>query len=315
MDSELNLSSATIRKEMAELEEIGYLMHPHTSAGRIPTDMGYRFFVDNLLSNDQHDAIARKNDLPDINLHFNKEMEIEAILHKSSEMLAGFTSYLSMIVAPALYQCRFKHIELLKFEGENFLMVLITDTGSVYKKNFTLEGKYTDLDIQAAVNTLNSQFRDKNIIDIDIDQIKITKGDSSLVFMINRIIENIKSCVEENILDKRIFVHGTSVILQQPEFIDLKKIQDIISVVENEYQLIKLLLDFSKDKDFIIKIGSELFRDGTSDLSLIASRYKIYGNSTGSIGVLGPKRMDYRKVIDILNLFRKNLADIFGSRA
>ncbi len=313
--SGLNLSSATIRKEMAGLEDMGYLTHPHTSAGRIPTDRGYRFFVDNLLSEDQHEGIIGKAELPDINLHINREMEIEAVLQKSSEMLAGFTNYLSMIVAPAIYQSKFKHIEILKFEGANFLMVLITDTGRVYKKNFMLEGDYTDLDMQAVVNTLNSQFRDKNIIDIDIDQVKIAKGDSYLVFMINKIIENIKSCVEENLLDSRIFVHGTSVILQQPEFIDLKKIQAIIRVVENEYLLMKLLLDFSKDKDFMIKIGSELFMDGTSDLSLIASRYKIFGNSTGSIGILGPKRMDYRKVIDILNLFRKNLADIFGSRA
>lgn len=313
--SGLNLSSATIRKEMADLEEMGYLTHPHTSAGRIPTDMGYRFFVDNLLSDDRLEGITRKTELPDINFHFNKEMELEAVLQKSSEMLAGFTNYLSMIVAPAIYQSKFKHIELLKFEGENFLMVLITDTGRVYKKRFTLEGDYTELDLQAVLNTLNSQFRDKNIIDIDIDQVKISEGDSYLIFMINRIIGNIKSCVEENMLDSRIFVHGTSVILQHPEFIDLKKIQDIISVVENEYLLMKVLLDFSKDKDFMIKIGSELFMDGTNDLSLIASRYKIFGNSTGSIGILGPKRMDYRKVIDILNLFRKNLVDIFGSRA
>ncbi len=312
---ELSLSPATIRKEMAELEEMGYLTHPHTSAGKIPTDRGYRFFVDNLLSNNKHGSISRKNDMPDISLHFNREMEIEAILQKSSEMLSRFTSYLSMIVAPTIYQSRFKHIELLKFEGENFLMVLITDTGRVYKKNFTLEGAYTDLDIQAVVNTLNSQFRDKNIVDIDIDQIKIPEGESSLIFLINRITENIKSCVEDSLLYNRIFVHGTSVILQQPEFIDLKKIQDIISVVENEYQLMKLLLDFSEDKDFIIKIGSELFRDGTNDLSLIASKYKIFGNSTGSIGILGPKRMDYHKVINILNLFRKNLTDIFGSKA
>jgi len=279
MGSGLNLSSATIRKEMADLEEMGYLTHPHTSAGRIPTDMGYRFFVDNLLSDDQYEGITTKTELPDINFHFNREMELEAVLQKSSEMLAGFTNYLSMIVAPAIYQSKFKHIELLKFEGENFLMVLITDTGRVYKKRFTLE------------------------------------GDSYLIFMINKIIGNIKSCVEENLLDSRIFVHGTSVILKHPEFIDLKKIQDIISVVENEYMLMKVLLDFSKDKDFMVKIGSELFTDGTNDLSLIASRYKIFGNSTGSIGILGPKRMDYRKVIDILNLFRKNLVDIFGSRA
>ncbi len=133
--------------------------------------------------------------------------------------------------------------------------------------------------------------------------------------LVNKIIEIIKECIKEDFHYNRIFIHGTSVILKQPEFIDLKKIQNILRVIENEYLLMKLLMDFSRDKDFIVKIGSELFEEGTEDLSLIASKYKIYGNSTGAIGVLGPKRMDYSRVIRNLNLFRKNLTEIFNSRA
>ena len=135
------------------------------------------------------------------------------------------------------------------------------------------------------------------------------------ILLVNKIAELIKECIKESFHYNRIFIHGTSVILQQPEFIDLKKIQNIMQVVENEYLLTRLLLDFSRDRDFMVKIGSELFEEGTEDLSLIASKYKIYGNSTGAIGVLGPKRMDYSRVIRNLNLFRKNLTDIFDSRA
>ncbi|OFW45656.1 MAG: heat-inducible transcription repressor HrcA [Actinobacteria bacterium RBG_13_35_12] len=313
-DSEFNLSSATIRKEMAELEAMGYLTHPHTSAGRTPTDKGYRFYVDNVIK-EELGVNAGDESSPALDIAFGKNMEIEIILQKSAEMLTRFTNYLSMVVAPTIQQSRFKHIELLKFHGENLLMVLITDTGRVYKRSSVLEGGYTDLDLQAATNILNLQLRDKNIIDIGIEDIKIQKGDSYLILLVNKIIDLIKECIKENFQYNRIFIHGASLILQQPEFIDLKKIQNVLRVIENEYLLMKLLLDFSRDKDFIVKIGSELFEEGTEDLSLIASKYKIYGNSTGAIGVLGPKRMDYSRVIRNLNLFRRNLTSIFSSRA
>src|SRR4030042_4204310 len=313
-DSEFDLSSATIRKEMAELEEMGYLTHPHTSAGRTPTGKGYRFYVDNVIK-EELDVNAGGESSPALDIGFGKKMEIEIILQKSAEMLTRFTNYLSMVVAPTIQQSRFKHIELLKFHGENLLMVLITDTGRVYKRSSVLGGGYTDLDLQAATNILNLQLRDKNIIDIGIEDIKIQKGDSYLILLVNKIIDLIKECIKENFQYNRIFIHGASLILQQPEFIDLKKLQNVLRVIENKYLLMKLLLDFSRDKDFIVKIGSELFEEGTEDLSLIASKYKIYDNSAGAIGILGPKRMDYSRVIKSLNIFRRNLTDIFNSRA
>lgn len=312
---ELEISSATIRKEMAELEKMGYLTHPHTSAGRMPTDKGYRFYVDNVIKEELMQASGDDSGTSAIDITIDRDMEIEAILQRSAEVLAGFTNYLSMIVAPTIQQSKYKHLELLKFHGENILMVLITDTGRVYKRSTAPGGKYTDLDLQAATNIVNLQLRDKNIIDISIEDIKLQKGDSNLVLLINRVIDLIKECIKENLQYNRIFIHGASVIMQYPEFIDLKKIHNILKVIENEYLLMKLLLDFSSDSDFVVKIGSELFEEGIEDLSLIASRYKIYGESTGAIGVLGPKRMNYSRVIKSLNVFRKGLTEIFNSRA
>lgn len=312
---ELDISSATIRKEMAELEEMGYLTHPHTSAGRTPTDKGYRFYVDNVIREELDSGDISIKDSSGLDLAINKNMEIETILRKSAEVLAKFTNYLSMIAAPPIQQSKIKHIELLKFHSGSLLMVLITDTGRVYKKSTILEGKYTDLDLQGVNGILNSQLRDKNIISIGIEDIRVQEGDSHLILLINKIIELIKECIKENFHYNKIFIHGTSVILQQPEFIDLKKLQNVMQVLEDEYLLTKVLLDFSKDWDFMVKIGSELFEEGTEDLSLIASKYKIYGNFTGAIGVLGPKRMDYPRIIRNLNLFRKNLTNIFDSRA
>ncbi|MEE8325106.1 MAG: heat-inducible transcriptional repressor HrcA [Candidatus Humimicrobiaceae bacterium] len=311
----LDISSATIRKEMYELEEMGYLTHPHTSSGRVPTDRGYRFYVDNITESNLNPIVKKEQDLPGIRDMITKSMEIEAVLKESTEMLAKITNYLSMIVAPTIDQSKFKHLELLKFEGENYLMVLITDTGRVYKRSFSLEGRFTDLDLQGAAGILNSELRDKNFLDIEADNIRVSDGDIHLILLINRIIELIKECMGENLAHNRIFIHGASVIMQQPEFVDIKNIHQIISVIENEYLLMKMLMDFSKDKSFMVKIGAELFSEGSDNLSLIASKYRIKGNTSGAIGILGPKRMDYSRVINIMNIFRKNLTEVFDSRA
>lgn len=311
----LDISPATIRKEMYELEEMGYLTHPHTSAGKVPTDRGYRFYVDNIIESELNPIVRKEQDLPEIRVMITKSMEIEAVLKESTEMLARITNYLSMIVAPTIDQSKFKHLELLNFEDGNYLMVLITDAGRVYKRSFSLEGRFNDLDLQGAAGILNSELRDKSIMDIEVGNIRVSEGDAHLTFLINRIIELIKECMGQNLAYNRIFVHGASVIMQQPEFIDIKNIHQILSVIENEYLLMKMLMDFSDDKSFMVKIGAELFSEGTDNLSLIASKYRIRGNTSGAIGILGPKRMDYSRVINIMNIFRKNLTEVFDSRA
>ncbi len=311
--SGFEISPATIRKEMAELEEMGYLSHPHTSAGRIPSDKGYRFFVDNFISS-RAASVALQGDsgIAAFKIDAGNDMEMETVLRKSSEQLARLTNYLSMIVAPAIYQSRFKHLEILKFNQGNFLLVLITDTGRVYKRNFVLEGMYHSLDFQSVSNLLNSQLRDKNISEMDYTNIKISEKDSYLIPLIKRIIELIKSCLQETLLYNRIFVSGASTVLNQPDFIDLKKIQSILGIIENEYLLMDMLLNLSDEQDFVIKIGSEIFEEGPDDLSLVASRYRIYEHATGTIGILGPKRMDYYRVVSIINAFVKNLRALFS---
>ena len=311
-EPDLEISPATIRKEMSELEEMGYLTHPHTSAGRIPTDLGYRFYVDGLTDEGSRPLLPGKEELPDIRSVITRSMEIENVLKQSVEMLAKITNYLSMIVAPSIYQSRFKHLELLNFEGEDYLMVLITDTGRVYKRNFTIEGSYNDLDLQGAAGVLNSKLRDKSFADISSVDLKELGSDTRLILLISRILEMIKDCMEESLQYNRVFIHGTSVIMQQPEFIDIENIHQILSFIENEYLLIKILMDFAEDKRFMVKIGAELFSGGSDKLSLIASKYRIKGNASGTIGILGPKRMDYSRVINVLDFFRKNLSDVFN---
>ncbi|MCL4418250.1 MAG: heat-inducible transcriptional repressor HrcA [Actinobacteria bacterium] len=305
------ISSATIRKEMAELEEMGYLSHPHTSAGRIPTDSGYRYYVDNIIFVNEKSAINEQNQLAPLNLPVSREMDLETILMLSTETLSQFTNYLSMIVAPQINQSRLRHVELLKFGSDDYLFVLITDSGRVYKKRFSIGSAYNDLDLQRASGILNSQVGGKLINEINFENsIRLAENDKYLFFLINKIIDLIKSC-EENLNSlNRIFIKGTFSIFKDPEFVDFDKIKKIISVFENEYLLMKILLNYSSEDEINVKIGSEIYGMETDDLSLVASKYKIRGNFSGSIGVLGPKRMNYIKIINILSRFSNSLSSL-----
>jgi heat-inducible transcriptional repressor len=313
-NSSIALSSATIRKEMAELEDMGLLTHPHTSAGRIPSDSGYRFFVDNFIKGAAGLKKFEEKNLPQIKFDTEKDMEIETILQKSSEQLSKITSYLSMVMAPAMHHSRFRHIEILKLNSSNLLIVLITDSGRVYKRNLIIESIYNSIDFQSVSNLMNQQLRDMSISDIEFKNLKVTESNAYLIPLIKKILDVIRNCFQDTMVYNRIFISGTSSVINHPDFIDLKKIQKILSIIENEYLLMNIMLDFQDepDQEVIIKIGSEIFEEGTDDLSLVASKYRIYEHSTGTIGILGPKRMDYFKVINIISSFVKNLKTVLS---
>lgn len=305
------ISSATIRNEMADLEEMGYLSHPHTSAGRVPTDCAYRYYVDNMIFGEENSKINEQKQMMPLKLPVTREMDLDTILRLSTETLSKFTNYLSMIVAPEINQSRLRHIELLKFGESEYLFVLITDSGRVYKKKFGTEGDYNDLDLQRVTNILNSQARNKFIHEVSFkNTIKIDETDKYLVFLINKIIDLIKGCEENSNSYNRIFIRGTFSILKDPEFVDFGKLKKIVEIFENEYLLMKIMLNYSGNDEINVKIGSEIYGDGTDDLSLVASKYKIRGSSEGSIGVLGPKRMNYLKIISILSSFSDSLSNI-----
>ncbi len=313
-NSGIALSSATIRKEMSELEDMGLLTHPHTSAGRIPSDSGYRFFVDNFIKGPAGLKKFEEKNLPQIKFDIDKDMEIETILQRSSEQLSRITSYLSMVVAPDVHHSRFRHVEILKIAKNNLLIVLITDNGRVYKRNLIVEGVYNTLDFQSVSNMLNQQLRDKNISGIELKNLIVTENNAYLITLIKKILDVIRDCFAETMVYNRIFISGTSSVLNHPDFIDLKKIQKILTIIENEYLLMNIMLDFPDEpgQEVVIKIGSEIFEEGPDDLSLVASKYKIYEHATGTIGILGPKRMDYFKVINIIGSFVKNLKTVLG---
>jgi len=312
--TDLGVSSATVRKELSELEEMGFLSQPYTSAGRIPADKGYRYYVDSVLKEVIDFMMPRRKQITRIKLDVDRDMEIEEILQYSSAELSRLTNYLSMVVAPDINRSKFRHVEVLSFHANNYLLVLITDTGRVFKRNFYFEGKLNDLDIQKITNILNSQLRDKLIGDITSEELSIPDGDTYLFLPIGRILEQIKSCVKEELAYNRVFVHGASAVLNQPEFIDMEKVKGILDIIEDENLLAGILIKMLEGENFIVKIGAEISKKGTEDLSLVASKYKISNSSSGAVGILGPKRMDYLKVVATINMFIRDLKEVFSER-
>ena len=311
----MNLSSATVRKEMAELEEMGYLMHLHTSSGRVPTDKGYRFYIDFIVLNQKKPGLLKKETDTFLSIPLSNEMDIETLLAFSTDTLSKVTSYLSMIAAPEVLKSKFRHIEILKFDSSSYLIVLITDSGRVHKKRFLLEGEYNDLDLQRASNLLNGQAREKIINSLEIGKnINLSENDKSLIFLLNRIILIIKSFEEDAATYNRIFIKGALGVFKDLNFIDFSKINKIINILEDEELLMQLLTNYSDELNVNVKIGSEIYGNETCDLSMVASKYRIKGNAIGSIGVIGPKRMNYVKIIDILINFRDRLTGLFDSR-
>lgn len=304
-----NLSSATIRKEMSELEEMGFLTHPHTSAGRIPTDQGYRYYVDNVIFDQKYFNPAPEKSMP-MNIPVEKNMDFEKILIMATELLFKFTNYLSMIVAPEINRNKFRHIEIINFGSDNnYMFILITDAGRVMKASFEAEGEYNEMDILRIRNILNIELKDKYIHEIDENiKIKLLENESQLLFMIKKILKIIKSFDENTSHYNRIFIRGALSILKDPGFIDFNKVKNIIELLENDYLLMELLDNYTQNDEINVRIGSEIYGQDTCDLSLVSTKYCYDGRSLGSIGIIGPKRMDYFRVISTLSKFRTNLA-------
>ncbi|MDD3520569.1 MAG: heat-inducible transcriptional repressor HrcA [Actinomycetota bacterium] len=313
----MNLSSATIRKEMSELEEMGFLSHPHTSAGRIPTDQGYRYYVDSILLGGHLIKVNPGSRGLPMNIPVDKNMDFEKILVLATELLFKFTNYLSMIVAPEINKSKFRHIELINFGSNNrYMFILITDSGRVMKASFEIEGGYNDLDLQRVRNILNTELKNKYINEINENlKIKILDNEGSLLFMIKKILKLIKSFKENTNYYNRIFIRGALSILKDPEFIDFNKVKNIIGLLENDYLLMKILKNYSCDEEISVRIGSEIYGQDTCDLSLVSTKYCYDGSSIGSIGIIGPKRMDYLKVINTLSVFRENLTDVLNLKS
>jgi len=292
---DIGLSPASIRNIMADLEELGFLNHPHTSAGRVPTDKGYRVYVDSLMDPPMLDIKSKQI----INENLSQSSsETEELLKITTSILSDLTNQLAMATYPKFEQAILEKIQIVKLSSTRILVVVTVKTGLI--KTITLE---IDSEVKEEQILFVQQFLNERLSGLKFSEIRDTLKDrvkdydsDSLRPIVRVFIDSVDKIFTDSGSD-RALIAGAKNIIKQPEFEDAEQFQSIIELIENKDVVIHILDNKSRTGDDLnITIGKELSDDKYSDYSMITKEYKI-GDLHGTLGIMGPKRMDYSKII------------------
>ena len=303
-NSDLHLSSATIRNEMSDLEELGYIIQPHTSAGRIPSDKGYRFYVDHLI--EQKDAEVEEFK----ELMIEKTEKMEKVLRQVVKTLAANTQYASVISAPAVTGNRVKFVQLSAIDDEHVLSVVVMDGNLVKNKMIALPEPLDNEELLKLNMLLNTNLNGLTVHDINLSLITQMKGQAG---EFENIIEEVLATVADTIEqdeELKIYTSGTTNIFKYPELADSQRASDFISTFEEKDALKELLSDAQADDTgtgIQVYIGDESHIQTMKDCSVVTATYELGEGVRGTIGIIGPKRMDYKNVMSNLKHLRREL--------
>ena len=298
--TDLNLSSATIRNEMSDLEDMGYIIQPHTSAGRIPSDKGYRLYVDTMLDAKTNEVNNLKEELT------QKADKIDDVLKQVAKFLAANTNYASMVSGPRYQSKRVKFIQITSVDEEHLLAVIVLDNNAVKNQMIRVEESVEEEQIVKLNFVLNTTLNGLDVMDMNLALIqKLKEQVGSHTRVIDSVLEVIgKTLVEED--DLEVYTSGATNILKYPELADKSKAADLLGAFE-EKKIINNWLGLPDKQnteeahDIQVYIGDETQVESMKDCSMVTATYKIQEGVYGKIGIVGPKRMDYDKVVGTLN--------------
>ncbi|MCX7913607.1 MAG: heat-inducible transcriptional repressor HrcA [Thermodesulfovibrionales bacterium] len=310
----LGYSSATIRNIMADLEEYGYLTQPHTSAGRVPTDKGYRFYVNCILGLQERERdeelesflISLTKTLGKITRHHN----INTIFSQTTDTISTLTNYISLITSPRPQCTTFKRLDLIRYSSNLVVAILLTNEGLVINKIINIPSSYSQQDLNRIIEYLNSEYigyRLDKIMEMLHERISAEKSQYS--DLINKTIKIYQKAL--SLITEDIFVSGVYNAINLPDFSDISKIKELYRAIKEKHLIIKLLNDLLESDGVQIYIGSENPIDELKGLSIVASTYKDKKRNMGVIALLGPKRMDYLKAIHMVDTVAKLISKTF----
>ncbi len=300
----MGLSSATIRNVMQDLEEEGFIMQPHTSAGRVPTEKGYRYYVDSLMRLRRLTEAQKRN----IDSEYAFKMKsLEDLLAKTSHIISMVTGCAGVVLLPKTEYSHFRHIELVSISRNKILVLLVA--GSGIAKDFIID---TDYYIDSDTLDRITKFLNDSSYDMTLDEIKDhlearLRAERDYSYKIIEQARNIMSSVLMSHIESKLYIDGASHILVQPEFSDARRIKAIIEFLEDKERMLELLLGDVREIGTRILIGSESRVRSLNDMSIITSGYRIKDNIIGRVGVIGPTRMSYEKVVPIVNFLADTL--------
>lgn len=302
---DMGLSSATVRNEMADLEDMGYLISPHTSSGRVPTDRGYRFYVNELMNS--YDMAAR--DVVKLRRLFTAGiLQLDRLIRQASDIVSQLTSYTAVAVTPELKKSYVKRFELVPVDEKSALLVLITNEGIV--KNQLINVSDDEISLRRLSSVLNERLAGLTVEEINltiINDVQKTLGAKPAVLM--PILEFIHQSINE--LDgSEVYVSGRKSILAHPEYKDIGQARKFLELLDNKESL-KHAVDQGAQSDGIkIIIGEENEIDEMKGASIVTAKYTSGGKTVGKIGIVGPTRMDYAKVVSSLDFVAKSMDGI-----
>lgn len=303
---EVSFSPATIRNEMADLEEMGFIEKTHSSSGRVPSEKGYRFYVDHLLlpfhlSNKEHRVIS--------GLFAEEMVEFEQVVQKSAKVLSDLTNYTSIILGPKVFETTLKQLQIIRLSMNTAVAILVTNTGHVEHRSFTVPADIKPSDLEKLINVLNERLQGLPIVQLN------QRLDRELNELLQKYINDVDLAfqyLKGTLFDQqpvKLYIGGISNIMLQPEFNDVNKIHSLYSVMEQEDVMASVLR--TDHKGVHVSIGQENEVDEMQDCSLITATYSLSGEQLGTIALLGPKRMEYSRVISLLNLLANRMSDTF----
>jgi len=310
--SDLKLSSATIRNEMSDLEDLGYIVQPHTSAGRIPSDKGYRFYVDQIMQEKEQEVTEVKE------LMIQRMDRVELVLKKLAHLLAANTNYATMISGPLYHHNKLKFIQLSQMEAYKLLVVVVVEGNLIKNKVVQLEVELSQEDILNLNILLNSALTGLTITEINLGVISKLKEQAGVHGqVIDLVLNEVAAAIKADDEDLQIYTSGTTNIFKYPELSDGEKASQLLSTLEQKDFLQELIKDVNasdESGDIQVYIGDETPVQSMKDCSVVTANYELGEGIRGTIGIIGPKRMDYDKVLGTLRQLMKQLEATFKSQ-
>ncbi len=305
------LSPATLRNVMADLEEGGYLTHPHASAGRVPTTAGYRFYVECLLqSKDLSPAESQA-----IRCSLEEEQDPAELMSKASQLLSSYTNNIGIVLAPPISRTVMKHIEFVRLSDERILVILVSRTGFVRHRLIQVEGVMTQEELNKAGRYLNENFAGRNLLEIRAELVRLMSQERALY---DRLLHNVillgsatlSRADEGDEEEPEVFLDGTSRVIHRLRDDSLDRLISLMETLERRSHLVKIIvacLSTEADRP-TVTIGLEEHIPEMANWTLIASPYQYDRQMTGTLGVLGPSRMEYDRAISLVDY----VAKLFG---
>lgn len=303
--ADIGFSPATIRNEMADLEEMGYLDQPHTSAGRVPSDKAYRLYVNSIMQR----AKLSEAEVRYIRDHYSRRLdEVDEVVKQTAWVLSSITKYTSMVLAPQLHAIKLKYIHLVPVAEDKALVIIVTDAGMTRDSIIRIPPGMASDALERLGRTLTARFANCRLDEITLAQFnELSSEVAQQRAFFDEMLRSVRRSMAKG--GRSVELSGATNILNYPEYSDMDRARALLTAIEEKDLLYRVLTE-ATNVEFSVRIGSENEDESIQDCSVVTATYKIGSNPIGSFGVIGPTRMDYARVLAMLGLIGRSLSDV-----